>query len=199
MKIIGGHYKGRNFFMPEGIRPTQNITRKALFDFLGQDLQGMTFLDLLAGSGAVGLEAISRGAQKVTFVEKSERFGEVIRENLDLLAIPLVGKDRQGVYELVEADAFAAIKRFAAGGRKFDIIFADPPYGLGLAKKILKTLGAYDIVSANCIVVIQHEKREILPEAQGNLLRTEQRKYGSTVLSLYKLEARNSKYETNPK
>ena len=186
MKIIAGQFKGRNFFMPEGIRPTQNLTRKALFDLLGQDLTGLTFLDLFAGSGAVGLEALSRGAQKVTFVEKDERSGEVIRENLDLLGVPLLGKDRQSIYEVVEADAFATIKRFAAGGRKFDIIFADPPYSPGLAKKMLKTLGAYDIVTANCTVVIQHDKGEILPETQGNLHRSEQRKYGSTVLSIYK-------------
>ncbi len=174
--------------MPEGIRPTQNLTRKALFDFLGQDLTGLTFLDLFAGSGGVGLEALSRGAQKVSFVEKDERNSELIRENLDLLGVPLLGKDRQAIYEVVEADSFASIKRFAAGGKKFDIIFADPPYGLGLAKKVLKTLGAYDIVTANCIVVIQHEKEEILPGSQGspgNLHRSEQRKYGSTVLSIY--------------
>jgi len=172
--------------MPEGIRPTQNLARKAIFDLLGQDLSGITFLDLFAGSGAVGLEALSRGAEKVTFVEKDERFGEVIRENLDLLGAPLLGKDRRAVYEVVEADAFAAIKFFAAGGKKFDIVFADPPYGLGLAKKMLKTLGAYDIVTANCTVVIQHEKGEILPEVQVRLLRSEQRKYGSTLLSIYK-------------
>ena len=186
MKIIAGHYKGRNFYMPEGIRPTQNLTRKALFDLLGQDLTGLTFLDFFAGSGGVGLEALSRWAEKVTFVEKDERFSEVLRENLELLGVPLLGSNRQAVYEVLEADAFASIKRFAAGGRKFDIVFADPPYDLGLAKKMLKTLGAYDIVTANCIVVIQHEKEEILPESQGNLIRSEQRKYGSTVLSIYK-------------
>ena len=184
MKIIGGKYKGKNFYMPEGIRPTQDIVRKALFDLLGRDLSGMTFLDLFAGSGSVGLEAVSRGAVQVTFVERVFRSCEIIRENLILLS---AGADEGGRVpcEVMSGDAFAAVKLLARKGRKFDIIFADPPYGRELAKKILKTLGAYDIVSANCVVVIQHEKREILPEAQGNLLRTEQRKYGSTVLSIY--------------
>ena len=186
MKIIAGTYKGRNFYMPEGIRPTQNLTRKALFDLLGQDLAGLTFLDFFAGSGAVGLEALSRGAKKVAFVEKDERNSHLIRENLELLGMPLLGKDRQALYEVVKVDAFASVKQFAAGGKKFDIVFADPPYGLGLAKKMLKTLGAYDIVTANCVVVIQHEKEEVLPGSQGNLHRSEQRKYGSTVLSIYK-------------
>ncbi len=176
--------------MPEGIRPTQNLTRRALFDFLGQDLTGLTFLDLFAGSGGVGFEALSRGAGKVTFVEKDERSSELIRKNLDLLGVPLLDKDRQAAYEVFGADAFASVKRFSVGGKKFDIVFADPPYGLGLAKKMLKTLGAYDIVTANCIVVIQHEKGEILSESQGSpaiLHRREQRKYGSTVLSIYKM------------
>ncbi|MBI5149221.1 MAG: 16S rRNA (guanine(966)-N(2))-methyltransferase RsmD [Candidatus Omnitrophica bacterium] len=186
MRIIAGQFKGRNFYMPEGIRPTQNLTRKALFDFLGQDLTGLTFLDLFAGSGGVGLEALSRGAQKVTFVEKDARSCEIVRENLDLLQVPLLGEDRRPVYALIESDGFAAVKGFAREGKKFDIVFADPPYGAGLAKKILKTLGAYDIVSPNCVVVIQHEKRETLPEIQGGLHRSEQRKYGSTALSIYK-------------
>lgn len=186
MKIIGGKLRGRNFYMPNGIRPTQNIVRKALFDLLGERIKGAAFLDLFAGSGAVGLEAISRGAGKVTLVEKVPRFCAIIRENLELLQIPLLGKDRRPVYQLAEGDAFAAIKRFAGEGKAFDIIFADPAYGLGLGKKLLKTLGAYDIVNANCTVVIQHEKPEILPESQGNFFRVEQRKYGSTILSIYK-------------
>src|SRR3989338_8645565 len=101
MKIIAGQFKGRNFFMPEGIRPTQNLTRKALFDLLGHDLTGLTFLDLFAGSGGVGLEALSRGAQKVTFVEKDENNSQLIRENLDLLGVPLLGSNRQATFEVV--------------------------------------------------------------------------------------------------
>ena len=111
---------------------------------------------------------------------------QIIRENLDLLRVPLLGEDRRQVYELIESDAFAAIKEFARQGKKFNIVFADPPHGVGLAKKILKTLGGYDIVSPNCVVVIQHEKREILPESQGGFHRIDQRKYGSTILSIYR-------------
>ena len=135
MKIIAGHYKGRNFFMPQGIRPTQNLTRKALFDLLGQDLTGLTFWTFLPAAVGWGWRRSRGGGQKVTFVEKDERSSELIRENLELLGVPLLGSNRQAVYEVVEADAFASIKRFAAGGRKFDIVFADPPYGLGLAKR----------------------------------------------------------------
>ena len=124
MKIIGGKYKGKNFYMPEGIRPTQDIVRKALFDLLGRDLSGMTFLDLFAGSGSVGLEAVSRGAVQVTFVERVFRSCEIIRENLILLS---AGADEGGRVpcEVMSGDAFAAVKLLARKGRKFDIIFAD--------------------------------------------------------------------------
>lgn len=184
MKIIGGKYKGKNFYMPEGIRPTQDIVRKALFDLLGRDLSGMTFLDLFAGSGSVGLEAVSRGAVEVTLVERVFRFCEIIRENLALLS---AGADEGGRVpcEVMSGDAFAAVKLLSRKGQKFDIIFADPPYGRGLAKKILKTLGAYDILSANCTAVIQHDKEEILPDEEGRFLLFMRRKYGGTVLSIY--------------
>ena len=184
MKIIGGQFKGRNFYMPFGIRPTQSIARKALFDILGQDLDGVIMLDLFSGSGAVGLEAISRGAKKVILVEKDPKCAQVIIENIRLLAISV---DESGTlpYEIVQTDAFAAIKLFARQEKKFDVIFIDPPYGQGLAKKALKTLEGYDILHPNCTVVVQHEKREILPEKQGRFLHFRKKKYGTTFLSFY--------------
>lgn len=185
MKIIGGQYKGRNFYMPKGIRPTQNIARKALFDVLGQDMGGVALLDLFSGSGAVGLEALSRGAARVTFVEKDPKCAGVIAENIRLLS---AGAGRAGTVpcEIVQMDAFAAVKLFARQDKRFDAVYVDPPYSRGLAKKALKTLGAYDILHPNCTVVIQHAKREILPETEGRFLLFRARKYGSTFFSIYK-------------
>jgi len=184
VKIIGGKYKGRNFYMPSGIRPTQNIARKAIFDVMGQDLTGMSMLDLFAGSGSVGLEAISHGAAKVVFVEKDPKCAEVIVENFKLL--PIENDDPEDLpFEIIQTDAFAAIKLLARQEKKFDIIFIDPPYARGLPKKALKTLQAYDILQPNCTVVIQHEKREILPERHGRIVLYRQRKYGSTYLTIY--------------
>lgn len=185
MKIIGGKYKGRNFYMPKGIRPTQSIARKALFDILGQDLEGVVLLDLFAGSGAVGLEAISRGAAKAVIVEKDPKCIDVINENIGLLSI---GPSDSGVlpYEVIQMDAFAAVKWLVRQEKKFDVVFIDPPYGQGLAKKALKTLEGYDILQPNCTVVIQHEKREILPQKQGRFLLFRQKKHGKSILSIYK-------------
>lgn len=170
--------------MPAGIRPTQNIARKALFDLLGQDLKGVEFLDLFAGSGAVGLEAFSRGARRIVFVEKVPKIAELIEENLRLLDASF-GVPRQSFYEVLNMDAFAAIKLLARQEKKFDIVFSDPPYGAGLAKKTLNLFLAYDIFNPNCTVIIQHEKREILPEPEGRFLFLGQRKYGGSILSMY--------------
>jgi len=184
MKIIAGKFKGQNFFMPSGIRPTQNIAREAIFNIVGQDLKGICFLDLFAGSGAIGLEALSRGAKSVTFVEKEPKCSEVIGENLHRLK-GLKKAIATGDNDLLALDSFAAIKVLARQNRKFHVVFADPPYGRGLAKKALKTLDGYDILHRNCTVIIQHDKKEILPKSQGRILHLEQRKYGATILDLY--------------
>ena len=189
MKILGGQWKGRNFYMPAEIRPTQNVVRKALFDLIGHDLTGLTFVDLFAGSGAMGLEALSLGALKVLFIEKNPQCIKVIEENIALLNSKneLKSQSEMGECQVLEADAFEMVKELASHGQKFDIVFVDPPYERGMAKKMLKTLGAYDIVAANSIVAIQHDRREILPEPNGSLILFKQRQYGNSYLSLYKV------------
>ncbi len=188
MKILSGKFKGRNFYMPEGIRPTQNLVRKALFDVIGDELLGCDFLDLFAGSGAVGLEALSNGAKSACFVEADPKCVEVITANIILL--DLIAHVKQGLmYTVIHAEAFASIKQIVRRGNKYDIIFVDPPYGRELGKKILKTLEAYDIVRTNCLIIIEHEKSEKLPEVSGKFFRNEQRKYGASVLSFYRLRS----------
>ena len=185
MKIIGGALKGRNFYMPAVIRPTPDIIRKAIFDIVGQSLEGMRFLDLFAGSGAVGIEAISRSAKNVIFVEKDSRCYDIIEENLKVLNIVSLQNDTPS-YFVINADTFVAIKQFHQRGERFDIVFVDPPYQRGLAKKTLKTLSAYDILHPNSIIIIQHDKNEILPEAEGRILSVRERKYGNSFVSIYR-------------
>ncbi len=186
MKIIGGKYKGKNFYRPFDIRPTQNMTRKAIFDILGPDIVGETVLDLFSGSGAIGLEALSRGAKRVCFVEKDPKCVKVIYENLKLLDICSYGDEAQ-FYEVFSKDAFACIKQLAAEKRTFDTIILDPPYDRDLAKKALKLLDRYDILQPNSLLVIEHQRREILPESVGRIFGFKQRKYGNTILSLFKV------------
>ncbi len=186
MRIIGGKYKNRNFFMPAKIKPTQGLTRKAVFDLVGQDLTGLAFLDLFAGSGSVGLEAVSRGAKEVVFVENDEKCLEVLSANLNILGAA-GGQLGQAVYEVMSIDAFAAIKLLSRMRRTFDIIFFDPPYGLELSKKVLKTLMAYDIMSPNCFIIAEHGKRETLPaELDEKFVLVTNRKYGISYLTVYR-------------
>lgn len=184
MKIISGKFKNRNIYMPAGSRPIQHVARKALFDTIGQDMEGVAFLDLFAGSGSVGLEAISRGAPQCVFVENNEACMQVIRENLALLHLDNTS-GLHGPYPVLGIDGFAAIKYLVKIKKKFDVVFADPPYGREMAKKALKLLNAYDIFNPAFIVIIKHGIREILPEASGRFLAFRARKFGSSCLTFY--------------
>ncbi len=185
MRILSGILKGRCFYMPYGIRPTLDVLRKSLFDSLGQDLEGVSFLDLFAGSGSVGFEAFSRGANNVIWVEKDPKCIQVIEENLIALAPPAM--ERKGSFlNVIRSDAFAAIKALSQEEKKFDIVFVDPPYSRELAKKALKTLCCYDILHPNSFIIFQHDKREVLPDQEGPLSLWKRKKFGTSFLSFYK-------------
>jgi len=163
--------------MPKGIRPTQGKVRKALFDILG-DMEGLSLLELFAGSGAVGLEAASQGAEEVVFVDKEKSCIDKIKENLSVIGLLR--------YRVMALDAFKAIERFNQARERFNVIFLDPPYYQELAKKTLKMLVTYDILSPNGFIVIQHFRKDNLPEVVGDLVLFKQKRYGDTVLSFYK-------------
>lgn len=178
MKIIAGKYKNRNFYMPASIKPTQNVLRAAVFDILGHDLEGLSFLELYAGSGAMSMEAISRGIGSVLMVEHDPKNVAIIRENCQLIGIELGGD-----FKLIQADAMASIKRLASENKRFDIVFFDPPYGLKLAKKTLKLLGSNDILSPRSFVVAQYDQMDSL-DIPENFTVITQRTYGSSYLTI---------------
>jgi len=177
MRIITGTYKGRVIKMPKGIRPTPNRVRKAVFDILG-DIEGLSFLELFAGSGAVGLEALSQGARDVTLVESNSNCVSTIRENIGHLAV--------SDCELIAMDVEKALEIFKRGKIKFEIIFLDPPYYLGMAKKTLQSIYACDILAPTGFVIVQHFKRDELPPEEGDLSLFKRSVYGDTLLSFYK-------------
>ncbi len=181
MRIISGILKNRRFKMPKNIRPTQDKVRKALFDILRGNIEGSIFLDLFAGSGSVGLEAFSRGAKEVILVENGQSGINAIRENLESLS----PEERVSKISLLAADAFRAIDSLVKQGKRFDIIFADPPYYKELANKTLKKLTSYDILSANGFLIMQHHKKDLLPKEAGFLRLLRQEKYGDTILTFY--------------
>jgi 16S rRNA (guanine(966)-N(2))-methyltransferase RsmD len=183
MRIIGGEFRSRLISMPKGveIRPTQDKVRGAIFNILG-DMTGKRVLELFAGSGAFGIEAISRGARHATFVDNNFRCIEAIRGNLDSLGIT---NDR---YDLIKADALKIFPKLLRQDEKFDIIFMDPPYYRELAKKCLINADAYDILSPIGLIVVEHFKKDIIPTGLKTLLFNQERKYGDTVITMFRRE-----------
>ena len=177
MRITTGKYHNRKIHMPRGIRPTQDKVRKAIFDILS-DVEGLSFLELYAGSGAVGFEALSRGVSELTMVECNHNSVMAIRKNIALLKAPACN--------LYYLDAEKAIKLLCRDKKSFDIIFLDPPYHEGMAKKILHTLEGYDILAPNGLIIAQHPKTELLPESSPNFTLIKEAKYGDTWLSIFR-------------
>jgi len=177
MRITTGKYRNHKIYMPRGIRPTQDKVRKAIFDILG-DISGLKFLELYAGSGAVGLEALSRGVTELTMVESNRDSIAAIKRNISLLKIPDCN--------LYHLEAEKGVKLLALDKKSFDLIFIDPPYHKDMAKKILQTLEAYDILSPHGLIVIQHFKSELLPKDSLNFELIKEAKYGDTWLSIFR-------------
>jgi 16S rRNA (guanine(966)-N(2))-methyltransferase RsmD len=177
MRITTGKYRNRKLHMPKGIRPTQDKVRKAVFDILG-DISGLTFLEIFAGSGAVGFEALSRGVAELTLVESNHNSILAIKRNIALL--------NAAACSLYHLEAEKAIKLLSLDNKSFDIIFIDPPYLKEMAKKILQTLEGYDILSPNGLIVVQHSKAEKLPGDSLKLSLIKEAKYGDTWLSIFR-------------
>ncbi|MCX5677519.1 MAG: 16S rRNA (guanine(966)-N(2))-methyltransferase RsmD [Candidatus Omnitrophica bacterium] len=183
MRIIGGEFKSRLISMPKGVdmRPTQDKVRGAVFNILG-DITGKRVLELFAGSGAFGIEAISRGAGHAAFVDNNFRCIEAIKENLGSLKID------NNRYDLIKADALKVFPKLLGQGEKFDIIFMDPPYYRELAKKCLINADAYDILAPIGLIVVEHFKKDILPTGFRTFILSQERRYGDTVITIFRRE-----------
>lgn len=180
MRVIGGEFGGRKLKTPPGnrIRPTPDRLREALFNILAPRLAGKVFVDAYAGSGAVGIEALSRGAQQVIFIEADPRAARLIRENLELLGV------RRG-FRLVRARAHTVLPQLQA-----DIVFLDPPYRLEREyATVLHQLGKRPVE----LVIVQHPRTLPLSERYGELVRVRQLRQGDNMLSFYEHQS-----ETEP-
>ena len=178
MRIIAGSLKGRRLATPKwaGLRPTSDKLRETLFNVLGSRLAGARVLDAYAGTGAVGIEAISRGASAVTFIERDSRARALIEENLAHCGIT------EG-YAIIRVDFAAAAARLR--GQLFDIIFLDPPYGQEEMARALAA--AVDLASATTRVVIEHAKRDEPPPQAGGLMLIRRLVSGDSALAFYRL------------
>lgn len=184
MRIIGGQAKGRRIDVPTGqtLRPTSDRIKEALFNILGP-VEHLRFLDLYAGTGNVGIEALSRGAAGAVFVEKIPPLAAALRKNLERLGF-------SGHGQIIALDAGKAIEQLARRGATFDLIFADPPYRKGLVGLTVRLLNACPcLLAATGTVILQHAAAEPLElEGKTAFELAEERRYGDTTLSFLQLK-----------
>jgi len=178
-RIIAGSGKGRRLTSPRGLktRPTSARVRQAFFDIVASHVPGCRFLDALAGSGGVGLEALSRGASSVVLVDESRTAIRAIRENLRLVPA-------SAHVQIVCQEARLALRRLWASGARFDIVYLDPPYDSPLYEPLLEQLG--DLLRERGQVVVEHFHKRPLPEKIGLLVRSREVRIGDHRLSFYR-------------
>ena len=181
LRIAAGALKGFQLAAPRHIRATQDKVRQALFNIWGRRVIGARVLDGFAGSGAIGLEALSRGAGEVVFLEAHPASVRAVQDNLSALPAGAV----QGTTELIIGDAIASLRRLGGGGRRFDLIALDPPYEGDGGRNALIAIGECGMLSAAGTLAVEHASRRVPPDEAGSLIRVKQHLYGDTVLSFY--------------
>lgn len=180
MRIIAGSARGRVLKSPRRgqVRPTADRVKETIFNVLGQWLDGEQVLDLYAGIGGLGLEALSRGAAHVTFVEKDPDVMATLSENIQSLGF---GPATTTLLKPVER----AIASLGGKAASFTLVFADPPYAAQAGEEILRALDASGVMPRQARLVFEHDRREVLPERLGSLERADERRFGDTLVSFY--------------
>ena len=179
MRVIGGKYRGRRLATVRGeVRPTGDRLRESLFDILGAQVERSSWLDGLAGSGAVGIEALSRGAARVTFNDRDWAALRLLRKHLGLCAI-------EDGFEVHQKDIFVLLRQLRYPER-FDFVFLDPPYDFGREAKLLNRTAKCPLVQAGAIVILESLGKSPLPETPPSLQLFHQAQAANSRLSLYR-------------
>ena len=178
MRIIGGCLKGRKLIKPVGtaIRPTADRTREAIFNIIGHRVIGSNVLDLFAGTGAFGIEAISRGARSAVFVENDKEALSLITRNVKALNL-------EEIANVVKLDVLNNLNTFRFHRVEYDIIFLDPPYGKGMVTNVLNLIHNFDGIASNAVVIVEHAIAEPIPSEKQSLRLYDQRRYGNSLVS----------------
>ena len=188
LRIIAGKYRGRNLKSPPSleVRPTSDRLRETLFNVIAPSIEGARFLDLCAGSGAVGIEALSRDAAYATFVNRSRKMCALVEANLDLCRVP------EDETEVVQSEALDFLRRSQARQKNepWDIAFFDPPYATDYLP-ILESFGKHDshLLSDDGLLIVEHHHKNALRDEVGKLTRSRTLKQGDSALSFYELSS----------
>ena len=177
MRVITGTARGRRLKELQGMetRPTTDKVKESLFNIIQFDIEGRRVLDLFAGTGQLGIECLSRGAEHCTFVDLRREAAGLVRENLEQCGLA-------GSADVVQGDYLAYLTRC---GEKFDLVLLDPPYGKGLLEKAVETIAAIDILSENGIMVCESGLEEALPELDAPYQKGKDYRYGKIKLTVY--------------
>ena len=186
MRVISGKYRGRKLKGPDGLelRPTGDRLKETLFNVIGAGVSGSVVLDVFGGSGAIGIEALSRGAREAVFIENASAGCRLIRHNLELCGI-------SSGYRIIQQDVFAAMRFLARQDFKANIVFFDPPYDFKPYRDLLEITFNRNLLRQPARVVIEHHRKAILPDAADGYRRSRVIRQGDHCLSFYE-EAKSS-------
>ena len=185
MRVIAGKYKGRKLNSPEdySVRPTTDKAKEALFSILTNDIYGSRVLDLFAGTGGLGIEALSRGASYCLFADSSKKSIDLIKSNIAHCGIEEPVRVAAGDYTKILRNL---ARRIEDGIEEpFEIIFLDPPYDAGYTDEAFRLIDEGGVLAEDGIIVAEHRKHEGLPDELHGFTRTKERRYGVVMLSIY--------------
>lgn len=177
MRVITGSARGRKLIVPEGLetRPTSDMLKQAVFNIIQFDIEGRRVLDLFAGTGQMGVEALSRGAKEAVFIDRSAQAIAVVRQNVSLCGF-------EGQSRVIQSDALAFL---SPGCGKFDIVFIDPPYDSALAESALEKISTFDILSDGGIIICESDAGKLLPELSAPYAKGREYRYGKKKITVY--------------
>jgi len=181
VRVIGGALKGRRLYPVRGltIRPTTDYLRESIFNILSGCMEDAVVLDLFAGTGSLGIEALSRGAASAVFIDKDPQAIKALVRNISAFSL-------EEQCTIVRRDILRGLSFLKSTVQAFDLVFIDPPYGQGFVEPTLHILNRAECTAKEAYIVIEHSAHETLPQEVARLMRTDQRRYRKTLVSFYR-------------
>lgn len=182
MRIISGKYKGLHLasFQADHIRPTTDRVKESQFNILSQDIENARVLDLFSGTGNLGLEAISRGAREVVFVDKNRKSIIILEKNIEKLKI-------SEPYQVIQKDVLSFLRNYS--GEPFDVIFCDPPFTEEMAHDVMTSVSQSKVFAPHTLITIESGRREKIEDCYTSLKRYDVREFGDKFLSFYRQDS----------